>query len=98
MKRLLRNLVLPVLLGAFAARAMAADALQNVEKQPINITAISMFLVFVVTTLGITYWAASRPNRWMISTTPAVASPGFRMAWRWRVTTCRLRRCWASPA
>ena len=46
MKRLLRNLVLPVLLGAFAARAMAADALQNVEKQPINITAISMFLVF----------------------------------------------------
>ncbi len=60
MKRLLRNLVLPVLLGAFAARAMAADALQNVEKQPINITAISMFLVFVVTTLGITYWAASK--------------------------------------
>ena len=60
MKHLLRNLVLPVLLGAFAARAMAADALQNVEKQPINITAISMFLVFVVTTLGITYWAASK--------------------------------------
>ncbi|BFT62817.1 cation acetate symporter [Pseudomonas moorei] len=60
MKRLLRNLVLPVLLSAFAARAMAADVLQNVEKQPINITAISMFLVFVVTTLGITYWAASK--------------------------------------
>ncbi|KAB0503042.1 cation acetate symporter [Pseudomonas moorei] len=60
MKHLLRNLVLPVLLSAFAARAMAADVLQNVEKQPINITAISMFLVFVVTTLGITYWAASK--------------------------------------
>ncbi|PPA01124.1 cation acetate symporter [Pseudomonas sp. MWU12-2312b] len=60
MKRLLRNLLLPVLLSAFAARAMAADVLQNVEKQPINITAISMFLVFVVTTLGITYWAASK--------------------------------------
>ncbi|KII28687.1 acetate permease [Pseudomonas fluorescens] len=60
MKRLLRNLILPVLLSAFAARAMAADVLQNVEKQPINITAISMFLVFVVTTLGITYWAASK--------------------------------------
>ena len=60
MKRLLRNLVLPVLLSAFAARAMAADVLQNVEKQPINITAISMFLIFVVTTLGITYWAASK--------------------------------------
>jgi cation/acetate symporter len=60
MKRLLRNLMLPVLLSVFAARAMAGDVLQNVEKQPINITAISMFLVFVVTTLGITYWAASK--------------------------------------
>jgi cation/acetate symporter len=60
MKLLLRNLILPVLLSAFAARAMAADVMQNVEKQPINITAISMFLVFVVTTLGITYWAASK--------------------------------------
>ncbi|MBV6822046.1 cation/acetate symporter ActP [Pseudomonas sp. PD9R] len=60
MKRLLRNLILPVLLCVFAARAMAADVLQNVEKQPINITAIGMFLVFVVTTLGITYWAASK--------------------------------------
>jgi cation/acetate symporter len=39
---------------------MAGDVIQGVEKQPINITAISMFLVFVVTTLGITYWAASK--------------------------------------
>jgi cation/acetate symporter len=60
MKRLLMNLMLPVLLCVFAARAMAGDVIQGVEKQPINITAISMFLVFVVTTLGITYWAASK--------------------------------------
>jgi cation/acetate symporter len=60
MKQILRNLIVPILLSAFAARAMAGDVLQNVEKQPINITAISMFLVFVVTTLGITYWAASK--------------------------------------
>lgn len=60
MKRILGNLILPVLLCVFAARAMAGDVIQNVEKQPINITAISMFLVFVVTTLGITYWAASK--------------------------------------
>ncbi|MCK8667398.1 cation acetate symporter [Pseudomonas azerbaijanoccidens] len=60
MKQRLRNLILPVLLSTFAARAMAGDVIQNVEKQPINITAISMFLVFVVTTLGITYWAASK--------------------------------------
>jgi cation/acetate symporter len=60
MKRILMNLMLPVLLCVFAARAMAGDVIQGVEKQPINITAISMFLVFVVTTLGITYWAASK--------------------------------------
>jgi cation/acetate symporter len=60
MKRIQLKLILPVLLGIFAARAMAGDVIQNVEKQPINITAISMFLVFVVTTLGITYWAASK--------------------------------------
>ena len=60
MKQRMRNLILPVLLSTFAARAMAGDVIQNVEKQPINITAISMFLVFVVTTLGITYWAASK--------------------------------------
>jgi cation/acetate symporter len=60
MKQRLRNFILPVLLSTFAARAMAGDVIQSVEKQPINITAISMFLVFVVTTLGITYWAASK--------------------------------------
>lgn len=60
MKQLMRHLIVPVLLSTFAARAMAGDVLQNVEKQPINLTAISMFLVFVVTTLGITYWAASK--------------------------------------
>lgn len=39
----------------------AADALQGeVARQPINITAITMFLLFVTATLGITYWAARR--------------------------------------
>ena len=58
MKRI--HLILGTLLGAVATSVLAGDVLQNVEKQPINITAISMFLVFVVTTLGITYWAASK--------------------------------------
>jgi cation/acetate symporter len=40
---------------------IAADAIQGeVTRQPVNITAISMFLVFVMATLGITYWAARR--------------------------------------
>ena len=42
--------------------AMAAGAAAEgpVEKQPVNISAIAMFIVFVLVTLGITYWAASR--------------------------------------
>lgn len=38
--------------------AAASDG--PVEKQPVNVSAIAMFLVFVLLTLGITYWAASR--------------------------------------
>tara|TARA_R110002072_G_scaffold74374_4_gene176228 strand:- start:7930 stop:9600 length:1671 start_codon:yes stop_codon:yes gene_type:complete len=39
----------------------AADAIQGeVTRQPVNVTAIAMFLVFVTGTLGITYWAAKR--------------------------------------
>jgi cation/acetate symporter len=39
----------------------AGDAISGaVQKQPVNIMAILMFLVFVAATLGITYWAAKR--------------------------------------
>ncbi len=39
----------------------AADAIQGeVTRQPVNVTAITMFLIFVTGTLGITYWAAKR--------------------------------------
>jgi len=39
----------------------AADAIQGeVTQQPVNVTAITMFLIFVTGTLGITYWAAKR--------------------------------------
>ncbi|WP_051975245.1 cation/acetate symporter ActP [Cupriavidus necator] len=47
------------LLWAAAAEA-APGALQAVQKQPTNSVAIVMFLVFVVATLGITYWAAAK--------------------------------------
>ncbi|WP_297888788.1 cation acetate symporter [Sulfurihydrogenibium sp.] len=42
--------------GAFAAGGIEG----NVEKQGVNMTAITMFILFVVATLGITYWAAKR--------------------------------------
>ena len=41
---------------ALAGPAMAGA----VEKQPLNVAAIGMFMVFVVLTLGITYWASRR--------------------------------------
>ncbi|GEO82033.1 cation acetate symporter [Pararhodospirillum oryzae] len=47
-------LLLPTL--AFAAGSVDGA----VEKQAVNVTAIAMFVAFVVATLGITYWAARR--------------------------------------
>ena len=47
------------LLAATCVLAGPADVTQT-QKQPINLTAIAMFLVFVLGTLGITYWAAKR--------------------------------------
>lgn len=45
----------------YAQFSFAADVLDGaVEKQTVNITAISMFVTFVVGTLFITYWAAKR--------------------------------------
>ncbi len=38
----------------------AGPAMDATQKQPINMIAIGMFLVFVTMTMGITYWAASR--------------------------------------
>ena len=50
---------LTALLAAAAAQAAGAD-LGQVDKQPTNWVAISMFAVFVIGTLFITKWAASR--------------------------------------
>ena len=43
-----------------AAPAIAAEAIGQTEKQATNVSAIVMFVVFVLFTLGITYWAAKR--------------------------------------
>ncbi|WP_310494706.1 cation acetate symporter [Dechloromonas sp.] len=58
MKRSLIALIAGSLI-AFAAIA-APGTLEGVQKQPINVSAIAMFLVFVLFTLGITYWASKR--------------------------------------
>jgi cation/acetate symporter len=46
-------------LAAFPAIAAPATT-GPVEQQPLNLIAIGMFVVFVASTLGITYWAARR--------------------------------------
>ncbi|PWC12013.1 cation/acetate symporter ActP [Brenneria roseae subsp. americana] len=55
-----RFMMLPGLL-ALSPAALAADALTgDVQRQPLNIQAIVMFLLFVGATLYITYWASKR--------------------------------------
>lgn len=48
------------LAGAAVAAYAAPGTLEAVTRQPINLSAIAMFMVFVLSTLGITYWASTR--------------------------------------
>jgi cation/acetate symporter len=47
-------------LAGLSGIALAGPAVEAAQKQPLNLHAIIMFLVFVAATLGITYWAAKR--------------------------------------
>ncbi|MEQ1714413.1 MAG: cation acetate symporter [Hyphomicrobium sp.] len=58
--RLNRFTAAAVLLAGTFSTAAFADAIKVEGKSDLNIEAISMFLVFVLMTLGITKWAASR--------------------------------------
>lgn len=45
----------------FSSAGLCVNVIEGVaEKQPLNVSAVIMFLIFVVATLGITYWAAKR--------------------------------------
>jgi len=58
---MIRRLMALLSIAAFAPGAWAADALTGaVQKQPLNVSAIIMFVAFVGATLGITYWASKR--------------------------------------
>ena len=53
--------LLPALAVLLPGGVLAADAISGaVERQPTNVEAIIMFLIFVAFTLGITYWASKR--------------------------------------
>ncbi len=58
MKRSLIALSAGLLIAGLAIAA--PGALDGVQKQPLNVSAIAMFMVFVIATLGITKWAAGR--------------------------------------
>ncbi|HRY18465.1 MAG TPA: cation/acetate symporter ActP, partial [Candidatus Competibacteraceae bacterium] len=49
-----------VLALSWMGLAMAAPDVGATQKQPLNVHAIVMFFIFVMATLGITYWAAKR--------------------------------------
>ncbi len=58
---MIRRLSAALGLMAFAPALWAADALTGeVHKQPLNVSAIVMFIAFVGATLCITYWASKR--------------------------------------
>jgi len=60
---MIRRLLAVLGASVFAPAVWAAEALTGeVQKQPLNIPAILMFVVFVGATLCITYWASKRNN------------------------------------
>ena len=60
MKRSITALIAGSLLAISFTVFAAGGAIEGVEKQPLNISAIAMFMVFVLATLGITKWAAGK--------------------------------------
>jgi cation/acetate symporter len=60
MKRSVTVLLAGCLMAAALAVHAAPGTLEAVQKQPVNVSAIAMFMVFVLSTLGITYWASRR--------------------------------------
>jgi cation/acetate symporter len=56
----LKPLLSAAFLAALSSSALADAISGHVEQQETNVTAIAMFVAFVLFTLGITYWAAKR--------------------------------------
>ena len=60
---MIRRLMALLSIAAFAPVVWAGEALTGeVQKQPLNVSAILMFVAFVGLTLCITYWASKRNN------------------------------------
>ncbi len=55
-----------------------AEVIAGGTKQPLNLTAVAIFLAFVVATLGITKWAAARTRSTSAFLTAGVGISGFQ--------------------
>ena len=60
MKRSMTDLVAGTLLALPFTALAGPGAIEGVEKQPVNVSAIAMFLVFFIVSLCITKWAAGK--------------------------------------
>jgi cation/acetate symporter len=60
MSRSSQCIVFSLILGAATAAVAGPEVPHEVVEHPVNFTAVAMFLMFVIVTLGITYWAASQ--------------------------------------
>ncbi|MBX9912324.1 MAG: cation acetate symporter [Pseudomonadaceae bacterium] len=60
---MIRRLLASLALSVFAPLVLAGEALTGeVQRQPMNVSAIVMFVMFVGATLCITYWASKKNN------------------------------------
>lgn len=90
--------VLTALAATLPFAANAADAISGaVERQPTNWQAIIMFLIFVVFTLGITYWASKRVRSRSDYYTAGGNITGFQNGLAIAVTICPPPHFWGSP-
>ena len=76
--KLLSRIGTGLLVLGLPALALAKGDMGQMEQQPLNLHAIGMFFVFVLMTLGITYWAASRTKSTSDFYTAGGGITGFR--------------------
>ena len=94
--------VLAIVYGRIAAdkfdplAAKAATEISQAGTTAMSIT-LGIFIVILLITLGITYWAAKRTSTTAISTPPTVSSPLPKMALRWPATGAAPPRFSALP-
>lgn len=84
------KILLSLILFFTSSMAFSNALTGDVERQPVNIQAIVMFLLFVGFTLYITYWASKERVLALITTLRAGKLPVSKTGWLSRVTLCLL--------